>query len=141
VTVTSPPGIAPIALGLVLVIATTTDVRRREVPLWLTLGAIGSGIALSAIRGPDQLGLSLVGFLVGIIPAIPFVLVGGLGAADALLLAGVGVWEGWRFVLAALWWTALAGAALALIARRREQHSFAYVPATAFGTVVAYLLS
>jgi len=137
----SPRGIAPIVIGLVLVIATTTDLRRREVPLWLTLGAIGSGIALSATRGPDHLDLSLVGFLTGFIPTIPFVFLGSFGAADALLLASIGVWEGWRFVLATLWWTALAGAVLALLARRRGQQSFAYVPAIVVGTVLAYLVS
>lgn len=133
--------IAPVTLGLVLVIATTTDLQRREVPLWLTLGAIAGGIALSAVHGPDRLGMSLLGLVAGMIPTLPFIFLGGLGAADALLLAGIGVWEGWRFVLAVLWWTALVGAALALIARQRGQHTFAYVPAIAIGTVLAYILS
>lgn len=137
----SPSLIAPLVLSIVLVIATTTDLRRREVPLWLTLGANASGIVLQAIDGPERLGLSLVGFLAGLIPTIPFVFLGGLGGADALLLATIGVWEGWRFVLIALWWTALAGAVLALVAHRRRQHSFAYVPAIVIGTVLAYLLS
>ena len=40
---------------------------------------------------------------------LPFVWRGWLGGADALLLAAVGAWQGWRVALWTAWWTALAG--------------------------------
>jgi Flp pilus assembly protein protease CpaA len=116
-----------------------TDLRRREVPLWLTFGAIAGGIAVGSVDGQRGIVAILAGFLAGLVPLLPFVLLGGLGAADALLLASIVVWEGWRFVLDATWWTAVAGGVLALVTRGRGQISLPYAPAIAAGTVLAFL--
>jgi Flp pilus assembly protein protease CpaA len=96
-------------VALVLLVATVTDIRRRQVPLWLSLGFIASGLVVAALRGPDGLVTSLVGLAVGTLPVLPFVLLGGFGGADLLLLGAIGAWEGWHFVLLAECWTALVG--------------------------------
>jgi Flp pilus assembly protein protease CpaA len=96
------------------VAATVYDLRSRRVPAWLTGGGIAAGVLLAAWEGPLTLRASLAGAAAGGLVFLPFVLRGWLGAADALLLAAVGVWQGWRTALWAAWWTALAGALLAL---------------------------
>jgi Flp pilus assembly protein protease CpaA len=136
----SPPLVERAVVGLVLLVATITDLRWRQVPLWLSLGFIASGVAVGTFRGPDSLGASLMGLAVGTMAVVPFVVLGGFGGADLLLLGAIGAWEGWHFVLLAECWTALAGAALALVARYRHQGSIPYVPAILVGTAFACLV-
>ena len=126
---------------LLLAAATVTDLRRRQVPTWLTFGGIGTGVLVAALSGWDALQLSLLGALVGGLLLMPFVLLRGFGPADAFLLAAVGAWHGGRFVLWTAWWAALVGALLALIAYRRGQRTFAYVPAIALGAALALLVT
>jgi Flp pilus assembly protein protease CpaA len=137
----SPSLVESAIVGLVLLVATLTDLRRRQVPLWLSFGFVASGIALSAFRGTDALATSLSGFAAGTLPVLPFVVLGGFGGADLLLLAAVGAWEGWHFVVIAECWTAVAGAVLALVAWRRHQSSLPYVPAILVGTACAFLVA
>ena len=88
--------------------AAVTDVRARRIPNWLTLTVVLSGVAQSltswALISPKQ---SLLGLLVGF--ALTFLLysVGGRGAGDVKLTAGIGAWMGpwpvlWVFVVAAV---------------------------------------
>ncbi|HLG72489.1 MAG TPA: prepilin peptidase [Chloroflexota bacterium] len=115
------------------------DVRTRRVPAWLTVILLLAGLALAARPGGSGIGQSLAGIAVGLL-TLPFVLLGGLGAADALLLAGVGSWEGWSLALRTACWTAVAGGLIALGLRFwRGKHDFAYVPAIAIGFAVAAL--
>src|SRR5688572_29424834 len=86
-------------LGLVAV-AAWTDVRERRIPNWLTATVAAAGIAQSfspfSLITPSQ---ALVGLAVGF--ALPFLLyaVGGRGAGDVKLLAGIGAWMGFRPVV------------------------------------------
>ena len=113
-TPTSAPVLAWGILLALLAAATVCDLRTRLVPLWLTGGGIAAGVLAAAWAGPPALLGSLAGAAVGGLVFLPFVWRGWLGGADALLLAAVGAWQGWRVALWAAWWTALAGAALAL---------------------------
>lgn len=125
---------------LLLAAATVTDLRRRQVPAWLTFGGIGTGVLVAALSGWDAIQFSLLGALVGGLLLMPFVLLRGFGPADAFLLAAVGAWHGSHIVLWTAWWAALVGAVLALIACRRGQRTFAYVPAIALGAVLALFM-
>ena len=101
---------------------------------------------------------SLGGALVGGLVFLPFVWRGWLGGADALLLAAVGAWQGWQVALWTAWWTAAAGAGIALgvwgwrVWRGHRQavagdppdpaaraEPFPYVPAILTGAVLALL--
>ncbi len=113
-TPTSAPVLAWGILLALLAAATVCDLRTRLVPLWLTGGGIAAGVLAAAWAGPPALLGSLAGAAVGALVFLPFVWRGWLGGADALLLAAVGAWQGWRVALWAAWWTALVGAALAL---------------------------
>lgn len=124
-------------------------------PLWLTGGEIAFRVLLAAWEGPAALRSSLFGALARGLVFRPFVSRGWLGAADALLLAAVGAWQGWRVALWATWGTAAAGALLALAVwawgRRHARRGgttrlaaavaepFPYVPAVLAGAVLALL--
>jgi prepilin peptidase CpaA len=126
-------------VGLIVLVAAALDLRSRHVPLWLLAAGLLAGVGLAASRGgPGLEGLGL-GLAAGVLLPLPLVLRGGLGAADALLLATIGAWEGWQAVLWTAWWTAIAGAVLALIAWRRGRRDFAYLPAIAIGFALASL--
>lgn len=124
-------------VGVILMVATVTDLRRREVPGWLTFGGIAAGVLVAAMSGANALFASLLGLMAGGLIVLPFVLIGAFGAADALLLAAVGAWKGPLFVLWTAWWMSLAGAVLAIVAWRRGQATFPYVPAVAIGAGLA----
>ena len=133
------PWLPEACVGLIVLIASVLDIRSRHIPLWLTAGGLLAGIGMAVSRGiPGLEGVGL-GLLVGLLLPLPLVLRGGLGVADALLLATVGAWEGWRVVLWTAWWTAIVGAVLAVIPWRRGQRDFAYVPAIAIGFALASL--
>lgn len=125
---------------LLLAIASITDLRRRQVPTWITLGGSGAGLLVAAASGWEALQFSLVGLAVGGLLLLPFVLAGGLGEGDALLLATVGTWQGWQFVLWTAWWAALVGAGLAVVAWRRGRRTFPYIPAIVLGAALALLI-
>jgi prepilin peptidase CpaA len=149
------------ALLALLAAATVCDLRSRRAPAWLTGGGIGAGILVAAWAGSGPLGASLLRVAAGGLVLLPFVWRRWLGGADALLLAAVGAWHGWRLALWAAWWTAMAGAALALavwgwrVWRSRARRStgagvapasavrsepFPYVPAILVGTALTLLL-
>jgi len=93
-------------------VAAWTDIKSRRIPNWLTLTVALAGLAQSvtpiAVSTPKQAGLGLaVGF------ALPFLLyaVGGRGAGDVKLLAGIGAWLGPKPVL----WVFAAAAVISLI--------------------------
>ena len=98
-------------LGLVAV-AAWTDVRQRRIPNWLTAIVAAAGIVQSltsfALVSPAQ---ALAGLAVGF--ALPFLLyaVGGRGAGDVKLMAGIGAWMGVRPVV----WVFAAAAIVSLI--------------------------
>jgi Flp pilus assembly protein protease CpaA len=127
-----------LVVGGMLLAATLTDLRRREVPSWLTFGGITSGVVIAAMSGADALIVSLLGMLVGGSIVMPFVLIGAFGAADALLLATIGAWTGPVFVLWTAWWMSIAGGVLAIIAWCRGQATFPYVPAISVGAALAF---
>ena len=98
-------------LGLVAA-AAWTDVRQRRIPNWLTATVAIAGIAQSfapfALVSPAQ---AFGGLAVGFV--LPFLLyaVGGRGAGDVKLMAGIGAWMGARLVV----WVFAAAAIVSLI--------------------------
>src|SRR5262249_32313949 len=120
-------------------LATWTDVHRREVPAWLSLGAITGGLFVGVMLGQGAPEAALLGLVAGALPLTPFVALGAFGVADLLLLAVIGTWEGWAFVLRVAWWMGVPGALLAIVARQRGSRTMPYAPAIAMGLVAAFL--
>jgi prepilin peptidase CpaA len=91
------------------------DGRTLRVPNWLTFPFVIAGlIAAFARGGTGLLLLSLAGALVGLLTLLPLYSIGGMGAGDVKLMAGLGAWIGPWFTLWAFVATSLMGTAMAV---------------------------
>lgn len=145
------------------------DMWTRRLPNSLTFGIAGLGLALAASqRSGVGLAEAAAGFGLGLLLMLPGHLVGATGAGDVKLFAALGTLLGVRGIVAAFFYTAIAGGVVALVVaaqRRRLQSTmertvalvatgganlaeiehaaadnrFAYAPAIALGTLVAAL--
>ncbi len=80
-------------LTLVLVVAAVIDATRLRVPNWLTFPlVVGGWVYSTAAFGWQGLGWSLLGTAVGFGLLFPVHMVGGMGAGDVKLFAGIGAW-------------------------------------------------
>lgn len=79
----------------VLIVAAVIDGWKLKVPNWLTFPFIASGWVYHVVSdGWDGLQTSLLGTAVGLgVLLLPYV-IGGMGAGDVKLFAGVGAWMG-----------------------------------------------
>lgn len=74
-----------------LIVAAVIDGIQLKVPNWLTFPFIITGWIYSGIWG-EGIGLSLMGTAIGLALLLPAYAIGGMGAGDVKLLAGVGAW-------------------------------------------------
>ena len=103
-------------LSAVLVLAAVIDGWKLKVPNWITFPMILSGWAASGIAfGWGGLGASLWGTAVGLGLLLPAYAIGGMGAGDVKLLAGVGAWVGVSQTFWAFAASAVIGAAIAIL--------------------------
>ena len=76
-----------------LVAAAIIDGWKLKVPNWLTFPMIMAGWIYSTVYfGWEGLGWSLAGTVAGLALLLPLYAIGGMGAGDVKLLAGVGAW-------------------------------------------------
>lgn len=114
-------------LSVLLVVAAVIDGWKLKVPNWLTFPLVISGWAYSAaFFGWPGLGWSLVGTAVGLALLLPAYAIGGMGAGDVKLLAGVGAWVWGTVTFYAFCLSAIFGGVIALgmvlYARKWRQH-------------------
>lgn len=103
----SMPVLLAALLGLA---ASTTDLRNRTVPNWLTYSAAICGLLWhAATDGARGAGFSLGGAALGFAPMLVLFFLGGLGGGDVKLLAAFGALIGPGMILRALIWVALLG--------------------------------
>lgn len=101
---------------ITLIVAAVIDGYKLKVPNWLTFPMILSGWAMSAMSyGWEGLAWSLVGTAVGLALLLPLYAIGGMGAGDVKLLAGVGAWVGGTITLYAFCVSAIVGGVIALV--------------------------
>ncbi|CAD78326.1 A24 family peptidase [Rhodopirellula baltica] len=99
---------------VVLIVAAVIDGMILKVPNWLTFPFIICGWAHCFIQGGfPELGYSLLGTFVGMMLLLPLRNVGGMGAGDVKLLAGIGAWCGTMITLKAFAATAIVGGIMA----------------------------
>ena len=80
-------------LSLTLIVAAMIDGIQMKVPNWLTFPLIITGWVYSGVFfGWSGLGSSLLGTVVGLGLLLPLYAIGGMGAGDVKLLAGIGAW-------------------------------------------------
>jgi prepilin peptidase CpaA len=104
-----------IALGVALV-AAGSDVATRRIPNALTFGAALAALAAHAwIGGLPGAAMAVAGWAVGIALFLPVFALGGMGAGDVKLLAGVGAWVWSTTTLYAFAVSTIVGAIIAVL--------------------------
>ena len=102
-------------VSFVLIEAAIIDGRSLRVPNWLTYHFLIGGLVFAFFRGGSPLFLSsLAGAGVGLLTLLPLYSIGGMGAGDVKLMAGLGAWIGPWLTAGAFVCSALAGALIAV---------------------------
>jgi prepilin peptidase CpaA len=102
-------------LSGILVLAAVIDGWKLKVPNWLTFPLVIGGWTASAIGyGWAGLAWSLAGTAVGLALLLPAYAIGGMGAGDVKLLAGVGAWVWGTTTFYAFCVSAIVGGVLAV---------------------------
>jgi prepilin peptidase CpaA len=98
-----------------LIVAAVIDGLKLKVPNWITFPMILSGwIYCGVAFGWEGLAASLLGTAVGLGLLLPAYAIGGMGAGDVKLLAGVGAWMGTIITIYAFCVSALVGGVIAV---------------------------
>lgn len=101
-----------------LVVAAVIDGIQLKVPNWLTFPMIALGwvysFTLSGAAGWEGLGYSLLGTVVGLCLLLPAYAIGGMGAGDVKLMAGIGAWMWVDVTVVAFAVSAVVGGLIAL---------------------------
>lgn len=111
-------GAVVVALGG---LAAWFDVLERRVPNSVTVPALAAGLLIGAFGGWAALGWALGGAAFGFFFALPFFLVGGLGAGDLKLLTAFGALLGPGRLVTAIVVMGLVGGGMALVAMVRRR--------------------
>ncbi len=103
-------------VAVTLIVAAWIDGRQLRVPNWLTFPMVLSGLVFSTcVGGWSGMGDGLLGMVVGLLTLLPLYAVGGMGAGDVKLMAGIGAWLGPWVTLYAFCISTVVGAVMAVI--------------------------
>lgn len=101
---------------ITLIVAAWIDGKELKVPNWITFPMVGTGLIYSTVVGGWYGFLfGLLGMVVGLLCLLPLYSVGGMGAGDVKLMAGVGAWVGWKLTFYAFCVSTVVGAVMAII--------------------------
>ena len=106
---------------ITLIVAAVVDGFELKVPNWITFPMVIAGWVYSVVFASslgmtwyEGLGWSLFGTVVGLALLLPAYAIGGMGAGDVKLLAGVGAWMHGEHTFYAFCLSAIVGAVLAV---------------------------
>jgi prepilin peptidase CpaA len=115
-------------LSVVLVVAAVIDGWKLKVPNWITFPLIvGGWVYSTAMFGWEGFGWSLLGTAAGLALLLPLYAIGGMGAGDVKLLAGVGAWVWATTTFYAFCVSGIVGGVLAVgmvLYRRKWRHHY-----------------
>lgn len=101
---------------VILIVAAYIDGKELRVPNWITYPMVFSGLIYCTwMSGWSGLGAGILGMFVGLACLLPLYSVGGMGAGDVKLMAGVGAWLGWKTTVFAFAVSTVVGAIMAVI--------------------------
>ena len=119
---------------VILIVASAFDLKTREIPDSLSIAIVGVSVVAAWLELANiRWWMLFTGGLLGIAVGALLFRFAQLGGGDAKLIAAIGTFLGPVGLLFALFWMALGGGLLALIAMARGQRDYAYGPAIAFG--------
>lgn len=99
----------------ILSVAVLTDLRRHRIPNQLVvIGLLLGLITQLVVNGPRELGLGILGALLGLACFMPFYALRAMGAGDVKLMAVVGLFMGPRGLLYAVALSLIAGGVCAI---------------------------
>lgn len=103
------------ALAAVVLASAASDIRSRNIPNWLTLGAVAAGLVLNtALSGWPGLKLSAIGLAAAALIFLPLFIMRWLGGGDVKLMAAIGAFSGVENLIVVFILDAIFGGAVAL---------------------------
>jgi len=128
----------PVAL---VALATVFDLRARAIPDWISILLL-AWAAVSVAFGWQAFGWMSAAIGAGIAFGAGAILfrLGGFGGGDVKLLTALGAALGLGEFLRALFFIALAGGILSIVAAVRGEKELAYAPAIAIGVLASIVL-
>jgi prepilin peptidase CpaA len=121
-------------------VAAVFDLRSREIPHWIAPSLVVCA-AVSIATGLTNVTWTgfACGAALGLALTLPLYVLGGFGGGDLKLVVAVGAALGPAALLATLFWVAICGGVLAVVALIRGRRDLAYVPAIAMGLLVYWI--
>lgn len=121
-------------------VATLYDVRSRVIPDWIALSLLACS-ALCIAAGLSELTWTscFYGAALGFALTLPLYALGGFGGGDLKLVVAIGATLGPLALLSVLFWVAVSGGILAIVALVRGRRDLAYVPAIACGLLLYWI--
>jgi len=101
-------------VSVILIWAAWIDGKELRVPNWITFPMILSGLIYSTVVG-GSLSAGLIGMVMGLACLLPLYAVGGMGAGDVKLMAGIGAWLGWQITLESFMVSVVVGAIMSVL--------------------------
>jgi prepilin peptidase CpaA len=119
-------------LAAMVLIAAFTDLKRREIPNWLTFGGVAAGLALNVgTAGLSGLKTAGAGLGLAALIFIPLFIMRWLGGGDVKLMGAIGALAGAHYMIVIFVFDAILGGAAALvvvIARGRLMKTIRNIP-------------
>jgi prepilin peptidase CpaA len=119
---------------LAVAAATVVDLRRREIPNWISAGLLVVALVASLWGSvPPHWSERVLGLALASALTLPLFARGVLGGGDVKLFMALGAILGWKASIPFLIATGLAGGLIGLVARRLEWRELPYAPAMLLG--------